>query len=578
MLKKSVRTVLILIVTVVSCIIIAMACGKTDGEEKDRDLTSVFAANIEIDFDGCPHSIKVQNTLDGDEIYYSISENGDWYTVNPTFTNVGEYTVYYKVVRYGYADFISFATVTINKHILSDIIANDITYIYDGNAHGIIIKGTEINDIIRYSIDGEEFSHECKQTEVGVYIVYYRVERENGEFRSSVRLTILPNLQGKYLNRDGGIIVLTAHTAIINNEELRFDYDVNGDGTIGAESVGVDNGVLHFRGNEYEKVNEGEHIYMLNINDNTVYVKGEESIEVEITFEQETAILKLNSDVIMQMDGVNYCENAENREYTTSNVTMAFQANSTDAVTECEIILSHRRESEVENIKQFVIYDGEKHTFSFESDISVLYKLDEEYTLESPKYVEVGTYTINIVYIADGYLPIEITATLIIAPCIDGFYYNDNYLIEIDGETVSINGTQGMLEYKDSYWYINGKKVIETETGIKIGDEDAVYKKWTDEKIMALVVDGNYYVITKEVVEIMILYNEETGEVIATDSGAELINCIVGKNGITITVGSKKMDIIRQDGSMYLYLVGISDIDQNFAQGFPIICITSNKS
>lgn len=574
MLKKSAVTVFTLIVTIVSCVIMAMACGNPDGEGKDSELTNIFADNIEIDYDGLPHSITILNPYDSDEIYYSTSENGDWYAINPTFTNVGEYTVYYKVVRKGCADYISCATVTINKQILSDISANDIKYIYDGKAHGIIIKGTEIGDKITYSIDGEEFLDECKQTGVGEYTVYYRVERENGEYRSSARLTILPNLQGKYLNRDEGIIILTANTAIINNEELKFDYDVNGNGNIGAERVGLDNGALSYQGKEYEKISDGEFVYKLNINENIVYVKGEDSIEVGITFEQETATVKVDSYEVLQINGVNYCESAEQREYTTSNVVMSFQAKSSDEITNCEIILSCRNVREAENISELVMFDGKEHSISVESGITVMYIIDGEYTLEPPKYKEVGTYTIHVVYIEDECLPVEITATLVIAPCIDGLYYNNNGLIVIKGKTVSINGVQSELEYKDNKWYIEGKAVVETEDGIKIGAAGAQYKKRINEDILVFAVDGQYYVITERIYEITIWYDEESGEVIVNDhDGDELIRCMVGKNGITVTVSDDEMDIIRQDGSMYLYLIGESDIDQDL----PIIYIISNK-
>ena len=205
----------------------------------------------------------------------------------------------------------------------------------------------------------------------------------------------------------------------------------------------------------------------------------------------------------------------------------------------------------------------------------MLYNIDGEYTREPPKYNEVGTYTICIVYLDDGYLPIEITATLTIAPCIDGLYYNADNLIVINGKTVNINGIQSELEHKDNKWHIGGKAVKETEKGIKIGAEGAEYKKRISEDILVFAVDGQYYVIPKKVYEITIWYDEESGEVVANDNdGDELIRCEVGRNGITITSGNFEADMITQVESKCLYFVCESDINQDM----PIIYITSNKS
>ena len=83
-------------------------------------VTKGTGATLSIDnynavYDSAAHSINVTNTISGDVVYYSLTNNGsDWSTTKPMFTNVTPITtVYVKVVNPNYNDRLGNGTVTI---------------------------------------------------------------------------------------------------------------------------------------------------------------------------------------------------------------------------------------------------------------------------------------------------------------------------------------------------------------------------------------------------------------------------------------------------------------------------------
>ncbi|MDF5581089.1 hypothetical protein P3730_24730, partial [Vibrio parahaemolyticus] len=102
--------------------------------------------------------------VDGDTVYYT-KDGEDWTLFNPKFKDVGEYTVYVKVVNPNYEDRTGSATVTITKRDIT-IKAQSATKAYDGTpltANGyVIVTGS--------FVEGEGFASvtiEGSQTLVG---------------------------------------------------------------------------------------------------------------------------------------------------------------------------------------------------------------------------------------------------------------------------------------------------------------------------------------------------------------------------------------------------------------------------
>ena len=132
-----------------------------------------FSVKTVAEYDGLPHGIIVRNTLESDSVYYSL-DGVEWQSQAITFVEQGDYKVYYKVVRNGFADFVDFGELSITRTLLDGVSAADVTVIYDGQPHGIRIDGALPSDTVVYS------PHNAF-TEVGEYSVgFFRRTRGVG--------------------------------------------------------------------------------------------------------------------------------------------------------------------------------------------------------------------------------------------------------------------------------------------------------------------------------------------------------------------------------------------------------------
>ena len=133
-------------------------------------------------YDGQPHSIKVTVTKpQGTTIEYSTTgEDGSWSTTNPTFIDVGTYTVYWKVTKTGYTAASGSDTVNITKATLTgySVTANpDATY--DGEAHASATVTLPEGATISYTCNEVKYNAVPSFTDVGTYTVSYTVSAGN---------------------------------------------------------------------------------------------------------------------------------------------------------------------------------------------------------------------------------------------------------------------------------------------------------------------------------------------------------------------------------------------------------------
>ena len=133
-------------------------------------------------YDGQPHSIKVTVTKpQGTTIEYSTTdEDGSWSTTNPTFIDVGTYTVYWKVTKTGYTAASGSNTVNITKATLTgySVTANpDATY--DGEAHASATVTLPEDATISYTCNEVKYNAVPNFTDVGTYTVSYTVSAGN---------------------------------------------------------------------------------------------------------------------------------------------------------------------------------------------------------------------------------------------------------------------------------------------------------------------------------------------------------------------------------------------------------------
>ena len=137
-------------------------------------------------YDGNPHSIIVNVTKpEGTTTYYRTSEDestdaGVWSTENPTFTDVGTYTVYWQVTKTGYTAASGFDTVNITKATLTgySVTANP-EATYDGTAKVSADVTLPEGATITYTY-GEQTSNTIPSfTDVGTYTVSYTISAGN---------------------------------------------------------------------------------------------------------------------------------------------------------------------------------------------------------------------------------------------------------------------------------------------------------------------------------------------------------------------------------------------------------------
>ena len=227
----------------------AVACGTA---EPPATIDGITADDVTCVYDGEYHSITVENTRDTDVVSYSINAVY-WSNEVLAYSMPGEYIIYYKVSRRGCVDVVSYAKLTIERAVLTDIIADEVEVVYDGKAHGIHIDGLQDDDIVTYSIDGANFYKELALTDVGVYTVHYNVERFYGDYSATCNVTILPNINGIYLNPEFGVIQINNKKATVNGESKNMFYDLTCKGKIDKIDFAILDNVLVYDGKLFTK-------------------------------------------------------------------------------------------------------------------------------------------------------------------------------------------------------------------------------------------------------------------------------------------------------------------------------------
>ncbi|MBR3446861.1 MAG: hypothetical protein IKH27_03560, partial [Oscillospiraceae bacterium] len=114
-----------------------------------NELTGITATGFEGDYDQAAHGINVNlGSNTGVTVTYGLNENDieSFTAEQPSLVDADTYTVYYKVSKTNYADFIGSATVTINP-IAADIVWGDTaTFVYNGSAQAPTATATGLLD------------------------------------------------------------------------------------------------------------------------------------------------------------------------------------------------------------------------------------------------------------------------------------------------------------------------------------------------------------------------------------------------------------------------------------------------
>lgn len=135
-------------------------CEEYVGEAKlyiiAKILDGVTAQNAVIRFDGKNHGIKIDGLLPDDKVYYST--DGDNFKEQIEIKEVGEYIVYYKVVR-GYAEYEDSVKIIIKENVLGTYLSSSGTIeITEENETEYSIDNGKItvNDIVYEKLNADE--------------------------------------------------------------------------------------------------------------------------------------------------------------------------------------------------------------------------------------------------------------------------------------------------------------------------------------------------------------------------------------------------------------------------------------
>ena len=169
---------------------------KTFEIKKADSSIDVYPEANKLTYNGEARTLVTAGSTVNGTIVYSL--DGEKYSpLAPTGTNVGEYTVYYKVIGDANHNDTEAETiiVTINKANASVRTAPTArTVVYNGFAQALVNAGSAMGGEMQYSLDGETYSDIIPvATDAGDYTVYYKVvgdENHNGSVTETLNVTI----------------------------------------------------------------------------------------------------------------------------------------------------------------------------------------------------------------------------------------------------------------------------------------------------------------------------------------------------------------------------------------------------
>lgn len=511
-------------VCAVFCLFAFFACSNSSSSSS-RTLSDIFAPNVSVVYDGRPHSISIANTLPSDTVTYS-TDGVSFSSIVPVFTEVGIYTVYFKVFRSGYSEVASSATVSISPSVISGIYADNISVVYDGLPHSIVVCGTQDSDLLLYSTDGVSFSSIAPEfTDIGEYTVYYCVSRPYGEYRSSCTVSILPYIYGRYFNPSFGVISLSRYSASVNSSSFALSFSVSGSGYIDSDPFSVSNGILYFHDLSFCLLSDSDFVYRLN---NSVYFLSSASGTLSVSFKNNIAEITLSEDILLSVPNVNYCDTGVIADYSLLRFEQSFLSSSSD-ITDIYVALSFRDINPISVDCMYFTYDGLPHGFDF--SIPVIFP---DYD-SPPSFSLVGTYTVSVIFVSDTYLPKILPCSIVILPDLSGVYLSLNHVIHISSGVISFDGISlGELSILNDAWAYNGLPISVTDDGI--------------------VYDGAEYDLTAELVIVICLDDAVAAVVAIPDDAVDISITILDASLVFDCSGSVLLSVPIPDSDFTLLL------------------------
>ena len=191
-------------------------------------------------YDGQAHSIVLNIATEGVTATFASSEDSAYTATQPSFTEPGEYTIWFRLEKDGYETVVGSASVTIMELAQIDYTVQGFTGYYDGKAHTIVLNiATEgVTATFSTSEDGAYTTTQPSFTDPGEYTVWFRLEKEGYEtVVGSASVTIMKLAQIDYTVQGyNGYYDGKAHTITLNvaTEGATVTYATSGDGAYSA--------------------------------------------------------------------------------------------------------------------------------------------------------------------------------------------------------------------------------------------------------------------------------------------------------------------------------------------------------
>ena len=413
-------------------------------------------------YDGNPHSISLDVTTPGVSATYATTEGGPYGDTLPEFTEVGEYTVYYRLYKELHVTEWGSATVTITE---PEVVEQEIEYTagdyfgaYDGEAHSIALDVATEGVAVTYATaeDGEYTAEKPSFTEPGEYAVWFRLEKEGYATvvgSASVTIVLLSNIEygvegySGYYDGAAHTIALTVTT-----EGVAVTYATAEDGEYTAEKPSFTEPGEYAVWFRLEKegyatvvgsasVNIMERRIEYSSKGYTGYYDGKShSISLSVSTPDATVTYATSQD------GEYTAEKPSFTKVGTYTVWYRIEKEHYNTVEGSEVVKIQQLKDIDYSVNNYVgEYDGEGHTIALDittSDVSVSYSTSKngKYTAAKPSFTEPGVYTVWFQLKKSGYESIKDSATVTINKAEQILYFECS-LRPVDVEDSSDNQT-----------------------------------------------------------------------------------------------------------------------------------------
>ena len=235
-----------------------LGCYEFQNEVAPAPTFEITVIGYEGDCDGAAHTVSFSGLEAGDTVLYSA--DGQSYSANVlAYTDPGSYTVYVKVQRAGYQDFIGSGSVVINETAPSEPLAaptittgaKSVYVSYGANRH--YLQWTAVNNAsgydLQYTVDGSNWTS-IKTADTAAIVraltygtdVTYRVRAlgdgssyADSDWSRAKTFNVCPMDINNDEDISGGDRTLLAQSWLAEEDDDNYHYyaDINGDGDVG---------------------------------------------------------------------------------------------------------------------------------------------------------------------------------------------------------------------------------------------------------------------------------------------------------------------------------------------------------